>query len=169
MSVDLFETLFVEFFDHRQIDVLDGNDARVGRAEGKRVVALVIHAVDGRRVIGIGPRNDNARDTQDIELQPRRVQPRDDFCRRDQHFLPLMAADLAAGPLILDMNGADLALDKFLHQIPDMVFSAMARVAVRNNQRRGKLNRRRFFSLRRCHSHPVGPLHLILVQQRPHP
>src|ERR687890_537911 len=163
MSVDFLKTAIVKLLDDRQTDVLKGNDLCVCRAQYKRMIALVFQAVYCGCVIRICPGNNHAGNAQDVELQPCCIEPRNNFSGGDQYLLPLMAANLATRSLIFDVNGADLVFDKLLDQVANMMLAPMSGVAVRNDHRRTELSRSDLFTLRRSHSHAIGPLHFILV------
>src|SRR5688572_3880336 len=148
MPVDFFKTSIVKFLDDCQTDVLKGNDICVGRAQYKRMIALVFQAVYRRCVIRVCPGNNHTGNAQDVELQPCRIEPRNYFSRRDEDLLPLMTTNLATRSLIFDVNGADLIFDKLLDQIANMMLASMSRIAVGNNHRRTEFDRRGFLSLR---------------------
>src|SRR5215475_4927002 len=80
-----------------------------------------------------------------------------------------MTTDLTTRPLVFDMNRADLVLDKLLYQIAKMMFPAVPRISVRYDHWRAEFNCRNLFALHRCHSHAVGSLHFILMEQGTHP
>src|SRR5262249_45738308 len=80
-----------------------------------------------------------------------------------------MTADLTTRSLVLDMNRADPVLDKLLYQVANVMFSPVPCIPVGNNHRRTEFHRGILFTLHRSHSHPVGSLHLILMEQRTHP
>ena len=80
-----------------------------------------------------------------------------------------MATNLATRSLIFNVNGADPVFDKLLHQVANMMLAAVAGIAVGNDHRRAELDGRGLFPLRRGRSHPIGPLHFVLVHQGPHP
>src|ERR687897_402826 len=102
MSVDFSKTPIVKLLDHCQTDVLKGNDICVCRAKYKRMIALVFQAVYRRCVIRVCPGNDHAGHSQDVELQPCCIEPRDYFSRGDENLLPLMTADFATRSLVFD-------------------------------------------------------------------
>src|SRR3972149_563040 len=147
MAVDLGESFLIKSSNHRQVNIFKRDDW-IRRPVYKRMIPLVIHAIDGGRIIGVGSRHDHARNFHDVELEPGGVEPRNRLRGRNQHLLPLMPADLTAGPLVLDVNRADFAFDEFLDEIADMMLATMTRVAVRNDQWRGGRRGGGRFSLR---------------------
>src|SRR5574341_1056761 len=155
MAVNLFKSLFVKSSYDCQVDIFKRYDGR-RPAVHDRMIPFVVYAIDGGRVIGVGSRHDHARNLHDVELEPGRVKPRYRFRGRNQHLLPLMAANLAAGPLVFDVNRADLAFDEFLDEIPDMMLAAVSGVTVGNDQRRIELNGGIFLALGRGHSNAIG-------------
>ena len=80
-----------------------------------------------------------------------------------------MATNLATRSLVFNVYGTDLVFDKLLDQVANMMLASMSGVAVGNDHRRIELDSRGLFSLRRSHSHPIGPLHFVLVHQGAHP
>ena len=80
-----------------------------------------------------------------------------------------MTADLTTRSLVLDMNRAYFVLDKLLYQIANVMFPTVPRISVRDDHRRAEFNCGSLFSLHRRHSHAVGSLHFILMQQGTHP
>src|SRR5574341_1784656 len=135
MAVNLFKSLFVKSSYDCQVDIFKRYDG-LRRAVHERMIPFVVYAIDGGRIIGVGSRHDHARNLHDVELEPGGVEPRYRLRGRNQHLLPLMPADLAARPLVFNVNRADFAFDEFLNEIADMMLAAMTRVAVGNNQRR---------------------------------
>src|SRR3972149_2920980 len=168
MAVDLGESFLVKSSNHRQVNIFERDDW-IRRPVYERMVPLVIHAIDGGRIIGVGSRHNHARNLHDVELEPGGVEPRYRLRGRNQHLLPLMPADLAARPLIFDVNRADFAFDEFLGEIADMMLAAMTRVAVRNDQWRVERGGRILLALRGGHPDSIGPLNLVLMQQSTHP
>ncbi len=169
MSVDFFKSLVVNFADDGEADILARHNVRIRRPINKRVIPLVINAIDGGRIVGIGSRDDNASDAHHVKLQPRRIEPRDHFRGRDQNFLPLMSAHFAARALILDMDRADFVFDEFLNQVANMMLPSVAGIPIGYDHGWVEVDRRALLSLRRSHSHPIGSLNFVLVEQRAHP
>ena len=58
-----------------------------------------------------------------------------------------MSADLTTWTLVFDMDCADLVLDKFLHEITNMMLTAVSCIPVGNNHWRVELDRRSFLPL----------------------
>ena len=169
MAVNLLEAFLVKLANHRQADILERHDIGIGRAVDKGMVAVIVDAVDGRGVVGVGAGDDHARHMHDVVLQPRGVETGNHLGGRHQDFLPLMTANLAAGALIFDMDRADVVFDEGLDQVARMVLATVAGVAIGDDQRRAKLDGASLFALQRRHADAPRTLHLVLVQERAHP
>ena len=133
------------------------------------MISLVFHTIDSCSVVRISACNNHPRNSHDIELKPRRIQPRNHFRCTDQNLLSLMSADLTTRSLVLDMNRANLIFDKLLYQIANVMFPTVPGIPIRDYHRRIEFNRRILFALHRSHSHAVGSLHFILMQEGAHP
>ena len=68
MSINFLEAVFVKLFDYSQADIFKRNDAPIGRPVNERMIPLVFHTIDCCRVVRIGPGNDHAGQSHNIEL-----------------------------------------------------------------------------------------------------
>ncbi len=133
------------------------------------MVAVIVDAVDGRSIVGVGAGDDHARHLQDVILEPRGIETRNHLRGRHQNFLPLVTANLAAGALVLDMDRTNVVFDEGLNQVACMVLATVAGVAIGDNQRRTKLDGASLFALQRRHADTPRTLHFVLVHERAHP
>jgi hypothetical protein len=68
VSIDLPESRLIEFSNHCEIDVLERHDVTIGGPINERMVPLVIHGIDGRRIVSIGPGNNHPRHFHGVKL-----------------------------------------------------------------------------------------------------
>ena len=113
MAVYFFESRPIKSPDDCEVNILECDD-RLSRAVNEGMIALVVDAIDGGGVIGIGARDDHTGNAHDVVLEPRGIEAGDHFSGGDQDFLSLVATDFTTGALVFDVDCADFALDEFL-------------------------------------------------------
>ena len=107
----------------------------VGRAEDERLVALVAAAVEQRRGLGVGARDDDAGHLHDVELEARGAEALDLLVLGDEHLAALVAALLHARLLILDVVAGHAHLDEAPDEVAHVRVAAVAGVGVGDDER----------------------------------
>ena len=114
---------------------LEARHVDVGRAEDERLIALVAAAVEQRRRLGVGARDDDAGHAHDVELEARRAEALDLLVLGDEHLAALVAALLHAGLLVLDVVAGHAHLDEAADEVAHVRVAAVAGVGVGDDER----------------------------------
>ena len=113
---------------------LEARQVDVGRAEDERLIALVAAAVEQRRRLGVGARDDDPRHLHDVELEARGAQALDLLVVGDEDLAALVAALLHARLLILDVIAGDADLDEAADEVAHVGVAAVTGVGVGDDE-----------------------------------
>ena len=135
VASDLIQPQVMQRLQDRQETGAVARQVGVRRPEDERLVSLVGAVVEECRRLGVGPRDDDARHSHDVELEPRRVEPLVLLILPDQDLAALMTAFLGARLLVLDVVARHAHLDESSDEVSNMCVTAMARVGVGDDER----------------------------------